>query len=57
MAVPNYQAFMRPLLSLAADGAEHSIGKLLGRLADELQLTEPDRSELLSKLHELGKLA
>jgi restriction system protein len=47
MAVPDYQTFMRPLLLLAADGAEHGINEAIGNLADEFRLPEEDRSQLL----------
>jgi restriction system protein len=47
MAVPDYQAFMRPLLALAADGQEHGIRDAINRLADQFKLSEDDRSLLL----------
>lgn len=46
-AIPDYQAFMRPLLALASDGAEHSLKEAHGRLADEFGLSAEARSELL----------
>jgi hypothetical protein len=47
MAVPDFQSFMLPLLKLAADGEEHTLAEVVERLAQEFQLTEDDRAELL----------
>lgn len=47
MAIPDYQSFMFPLLSLAADGTEHAIRKSADSLADEFDLSDEDRAELL----------
>jgi len=47
MAVPDFQSFMLPLLKLTADGEEHSLAEAVERLAQEFQLTEEDRAQLL----------
>ena len=47
MAVPDFQSIMLPLLTLAGDGQEHSYRETIDRLADEFQLSEEDRRELL----------
>ncbi len=47
MAVPDFQSFMLPLLKLAADGQEHSLTEAVERLAQEFQLSEEDRGQLL----------
>lgn len=47
MAVPDYETLMTPLLKILADGREHRLRDLTARLADEFQLTEEDRQELL----------
>lgn len=47
MGVPDYQFLMLPLLRALADGDEHDVADVRGRLATELKLTEADRSELL----------
>ncbi len=46
MAVPDYQSLMLPVLMSAADG-EVRISEVVRQLADELSLSEEDRSELL----------
>jgi len=45
--VPDFQTLMLPLLRLAADGKEHTLGAAIGQLAQEFQLSEEERSELL----------
>ena len=47
MAVPDYQSFMLPILRLMADGKEHSLVELHGRLAGEMNLTSADLEERL----------
>jgi restriction system protein len=47
MAVPNFQAFMLPLLRLAADGKEHTIQKALRYMAQEFGLSLEDQEVLL----------
>lgn len=44
--IPDYQTLMRPVLASAA-GGEVRIGDVADRLADEMGLTEEERSELL----------
>jgi len=46
MAVPDYQSLMLPVLMSAANG-EVRIGAVVEKLADELTLSEEDRTELL----------
>jgi restriction system protein len=47
MPVPDYQAFMLPLLQAVADGAEHNVRDVRDRLAAEFKLTTSDRTEML----------
>lgn len=47
MAIPGYQEFMLPLMKLAADGQEHTIGDSLERLAAIMSISEADRDLLL----------
>ena len=47
MSVPDYQALMLPILKLAVDGEEHRFRDVVETLADELGLTNEERSELL----------
>lgn len=47
MAVPDYQSVMLPLLELASDGDEHSLGDAIEVLADRFGLSAADRDELL----------
>ncbi len=47
MAVPDFQSFFRPLLDFAADDKEHSLKEAREVLADKMQLTEEDLSEML----------
>jgi restriction system protein len=47
MAVPTYQDLMGPLLALAVDGKERSVREACDALADELGLTEAERTEML----------
>ena len=47
MAVPDFQAFMLPLLSELADGQEHDLKDLYVALALKLGLTDQDKDELL----------
>jgi restriction system protein len=48
VAVPGFQEFMLPLLRLGADGEPFTQKEAVAVLADEMRLTEDDRSELLS---------
>jgi restriction system protein len=47
VAVPDYQSFMLPILRLMADGKEHSLVELHGRLAGEMNLASADLEERL----------
>ncbi len=47
MAVPDYQSFMLPLLTIASDGAEHSVREAIERLADHFALSEEDRQQMV----------
>jgi restriction system protein len=47
MAIPDYQAFMAPLLGLASDGSEHAIRDAYEVMARHFGLTDDDRRELL----------
>ncbi|MGH3640957.1 MAG: GmrSD restriction endonuclease domain-containing protein [Mycobacterium sp.] len=47
MPVPDFQSLMLPLLKLAGDGEEHVFAEAVERLAQEFQLSDDDRSQLL----------
>lgn len=47
MPIPDYQSIMLPLLQFASDGQEHSLRETIEALADEFNLTDEERSELL----------
>lgn len=47
MAIPDYQAVMLPLLKYAGDGKEHHIRDTIEKLAEEFELSEEERKELL----------
>ncbi|WP_225225822.1 winged helix-turn-helix domain-containing protein [Komarekiella delphini-convector] len=47
MAIPDYQKIMLPLLKYASDGQEHSMREVIGALADQFNLSEYERKELL----------
>ncbi len=47
MTVPDYQAFMRPLLAYGKDAQEKNIRDAIVALADEFQLSQDDRDLLL----------
>jgi restriction system protein len=47
MAVPDFQSLMMPLLRIAEDGQEHSLGEARDVLAAEFRLSESDREEPL----------
>ena len=48
MAVPEFQVFILPVLQLAADRREHTVGETAEHVADQLGLTHEDRQELLA---------
>jgi len=47
MAVPDFQTLMLPLLKLADDDQQHTLSEAVERLAQEFQLSDGDRRELL----------
>lgn len=47
MSVPDYQSLMLPLLRLAGDSQEHLFREAVDELADQLNLSESDRRELI----------
>ncbi len=47
MAIPDYQTIMLPLLKLANDGQEHFLRDAFEQLADQFNLNEAERKELL----------
>jgi restriction system protein len=47
MAIPDYQSIMLPLLQFARDGEEHSLRETIEALADDFELTDAERTELL----------
>lgn len=47
MAVPDFQSLMLPLLKLGRDGEEHTLAEVIEKLADEFQLSEEDRAQVL----------
>lgn len=49
MAVPDFQSIMLPLLTYMADGQVRSIAATVESLADEFQLTEEERIELIPR--------
>ncbi|MCP5523909.1 MAG: restriction endonuclease [Verrucomicrobiales bacterium] len=47
MPIPDFQTIMRPLLAAHEDGKEHINRDLVSELADQFQLTEDERREML----------
>ena len=47
MPIPDYQSTMLPLLKFSQDQQEHSIREAIESLADEFNLSEEERGELL----------
>ncbi len=47
MAIPDYQTLMLPVLRFYSDQKEHSFRDVVEALADEFQLTEQERKEML----------
>lgn len=47
MTVPDFQSFFLPFLKLLSDGKEHSIRDMYDILADQLELSESDRQQVL----------
>ncbi len=47
MPLPDYQSLMQPLLTVLADGTERRFSHVLPTLADEFNLTDDERAQLL----------
>jgi restriction system protein len=47
MGVPGYQTVMRPPLNFAQDGGEKNIGEAINAIADQFNLSEQERSQLV----------
>lgn len=47
MAIPDFQTLMRPLLELHQDRKEHQNRDLVNALAEQFDLTEEERREML----------
>ena len=48
MTVPDFQTLMLPLLNLASGGQRHTLAEAVEHLAQEFQLSEDDRTQLLT---------
>lgn len=48
MTIPNYQSLMLPLLKILGDKQVHHTRDIIQRLADELNLTEEERTKRFS---------
>lgn len=47
MGVPGFQDLMLPLLTIAADGQEHTISEVIEKLPIQMNISEEDQKELL----------
>ncbi|MCX8031833.1 MAG: restriction endonuclease [Thermoleophilia bacterium] len=47
MGIPGFQALMKPLLEAIADGREYEMSELVERLANQFNLTEEERNQLI----------
>lgn len=47
MAIPDYQAFMLPVLQTAGDGRDHTLRDAIETMAQQFGITEAERKELL----------
>ncbi len=47
MPIPDYQTLMLPLLRFTADGLEHTTAQAAEMVADQYNLTDPERAEML----------
>jgi restriction system protein len=47
MSIPDYQSLMLPLLKIASDGSEHTLSNTIEVLAQQFNLTDQDKNELL----------
>jgi restriction system protein len=52
MAIPDYQTLMLPVLKFASDDNEHTIHETVKFLADQFNLTNEERKELLPSGHQ-----
>ncbi len=57
MAIPDFQAIMLPLLTIAGDQQEHSFREAAVAVSEHLQLTETERKELLVQEQVLQNIA
>ncbi len=47
MPIPDFQSVMRPLLEYISDGKEHAMREALDHLSNQLELSAPEREQLL----------
>jgi len=47
VAIPTYQAIMRPMLDVCLDGEPHRLQDLIARLSHDFDLTDDERTALL----------
>lgn len=47
MALPGYQEFMLPLLKIASDGREHTVGEAMETISMQMNISQEDREDLL----------
>lgn len=47
MSIPNFESIMLPLLQFAADGAEHRFRDAVEHLAEQFELNDAERAEML----------
>lgn len=47
MAIPDYQSLMLPLLKIAIDENEHNLSETIETLAQQFDISEQDRKEML----------
>ena len=47
MTVPDFQSLMLPVLKVTGDGNEHSMSEVVEILAQQFELSENDRTEML----------
>lgn len=47
MTVPDFQSVMLPLLKILGDGEEHRLHEVISTLADQFDLTDGEKRELL----------
>jgi restriction system protein len=49
MPIPDYQSLMRPLLAFGSDGSEKNINDAINGIANQLDITEDERHQLLRR--------